>query len=125
LNDPFYSTEFKTKGNASVTWSKSVYGITAYVEHYGKSPNYIAEQIPEGYSQAGAGDVATWTLTDLSGRYTPIDNLEITLALNNVFNRMPPADHSQPGTTNSPYNVLNYNVYGRQYYLSATYKVGK
>ncbi len=125
LNDPFYSTEFKTKGNASVTWSKSVYGITAYVEHYGKSPNYIAEQIPEGYSQAGAGDVATWTLMDLSGRYMPIDNLEITLALNNVFNRMPPADHSQPGTTNSPYNVLNYNVYGRQYYLSATYKVGK
>jgi outer membrane receptor protein involved in Fe transport len=125
LNDPFYSTEFKTKGNLSVTWTRNNYGVTAYVEHYGKSPNYISQQIPEGYSQAGAGTVPTWTLMDLSARYHPIDHLELSLALNNVFNRMPPPDHSQPGTTNAPYNVFNYNVYGRQYYLTATYKVGK
>ena len=42
LNDPYYSTEFKTKGNGSLTWTKNPVSVTAYVERYGLSPNYIA-----------------------------------------------------------------------------------
>jgi hypothetical protein len=45
--------------------------------------------------------------------------------MNNVFNRMPPDDHSYQGTYNQPYNIFNYNVYGREYYLTATYKLPK
>jgi outer membrane receptor protein involved in Fe transport len=125
LNDPFYSTEFKTKGNASVTWTKGAYGATVYAEHYGRSPNYISQQIPEGYSQAGAGNISNWMLVDLSLQYRPMEALEFNLAINNVFGRMPPDDHSQPGTTNTPYNVFDYNVFGRQFYLTATYKAIK
>jgi len=126
LNDPFYSTEFKTKDNASVTWSKNPVSITAYVERYGRSPNYVSGLIPEGYGQPGAGTVGAWTLLDLSIRYKPISSLELSLALNNVANSMPPADHSQTGNDNyQPYNELNYNVYGREYYLGVTYKPGK
>lgn len=126
LNDPFYSTEFKTKDNASVTWTKKPISITAYVERYGRSPNYISQLIPEGYSQPGAGTVAPWTLLDLSIRYQPIQSIQVSLAVNNVANSMPPADHSQPGNANyQPYNQFNYNVYGREYYLTATYKMGK
>ena len=62
---------------------------------------------------------------DLSIRYEPIKSLSVTLAVNNVGNTMPPADHSQPGTTNQPYNELNYNVYGREFFLQLTYKPGK
>jgi outer membrane receptor protein involved in Fe transport len=125
LNDPFYSTEFKTKDNVSLTWTKNPLSITAYVERYGRSPNYISEEIPEGYGQPGAGTVAPWTLVDLSIRYQPLTSLAVTFAVNNAANSMPPADHSQPGTTNQPYNELNYNVYGREYYLTATYKIGR
>jgi iron complex outermembrane receptor protein len=126
LNNPFYSTEFKTKDNASVTWTKNPISITAYVERYGRSPNYISQLIPEGYSQPGAGTVAPWTLLDLSIRYQPIKSMQVSLAVNNVGNSMPPADHSQSGNSNyQPYNLFNYNVYGRAYYLTATYKVGK
>jgi outer membrane receptor protein involved in Fe transport len=125
LNDPFYSTEFKTKGNLSVTWSLNPVSVTAYVEHYGRSPNYISQEVPEGYSQPGAGTVGVWTLMDLSVEYHPIPNLELSLAMNNVFNRMPPDDHSYQGTYNQPYNIFNYNVYGREYYLTATYKLGR
>jgi iron complex outermembrane recepter protein len=46
------------------------------------------------------------------------------LAMNNVFNRMPPDDHSFQGTYDQPYNVTNYNVFGREYYLTATYRAG-
>jgi iron complex outermembrane recepter protein len=125
LNDPFYSTEFKTKDNLSVTWTKNPISITAYVERYGRSPNYISEEIPEGYGQPGAGTVAPWTLVDLSIRYQPLTSLVVSFAVNNAANSMPPADHSQPGTTNQPYDELNYNVYGREYYLTATYKLGR
>ncbi len=62
----------------------------------------------------------------MSIRYEPIKSLSVTLAVNNVGNTMPPADHSQPGNANyQPYNQFNYNVYGREYYLGATYKPGK
>jgi outer membrane receptor protein involved in Fe transport len=126
LNDPFYSTEFKTKDNVSVTWSKNPLSITAYVERYGRSPNAISQLIPEGYGQPGAGTVAPWTLLDLSIRYQPIRSLEVSLAANNVANSMPPPDHSQNGNANyQPYNQFNYNVYGRELFLTATYKMGK
>jgi iron complex outermembrane recepter protein len=125
LNDPFYSQEFKTKGNLSVTWSRDPVSVTAYVEHYGRSPNFISQEVPEGYGQPGAGTVAVWTLMDLSVAYYPLPGLEVSVAMNNVFNRMPPDDHSYQGSYNQPYNIFNYNVYGREYYLTATYKVGR
>jgi outer membrane receptor protein involved in Fe transport len=64
---------------------------------------------------------------DLSVAYrpAPIPGLEVSIAMNNVFNRMPPDDHSYQGTYNQPYNIFNYNVYGREYYLTATYKLPK
>jgi len=51
--------------------------------------------------------------------------LELSLGINNLFNRMPPEDHSYPGTYNGPYNSTNYSVYGRTYYAEASYKFGK
>jgi outer membrane receptor protein involved in Fe transport len=122
LNDPFYSTEFKTKANAELTWTLEPVSVTAYVERYGESPNYISEEVPEGYTQPGAGNVGAWTLADFSVRYRPVKTLEVSVAINNAFNTMPPADHSQPGITNQPYNEFNYNVYGREFFLQLTYK---
>ena len=43
----------------------------------------------------------------------------------NMLNAMPPDDPSYPGTTSTPYNVFNYNVYGRAYFLGMTYRVRK
>jgi iron complex outermembrane receptor protein len=127
LDNPFYSYEFKTKSNAFITWTLNPISITAYVERYGMSPNNIATLFPEGYASPGAGRVPPWTLADFSASYHPeqIPGLEVTLALNNAFNRMPPTDNSFYGNQNLPYDEFNYNVYGRQYYLTATYKMGK
>jgi iron complex outermembrane receptor protein len=125
LNDPFYSTEFKTKANASVTWSKDPVSVTIYVERYGRTPNYISTTQQNGYSVDGAGTVAPWTLADLSVSYKPIDSVELTFAANNVFNKMPPTDNSYLGIESQPYNQFNYNVYGRTFYITATYKAHK
>lgn len=125
LDNPFYSTEFKSKANASLTWTREPVSVTAYVERYGRTPNYVAQEISDGYGLPGAGDVAPWTIADFSVHYRPIPSTEISLALNNAFNAMPPADHSQPGTTNQPYNVLNYNVYGREFFMTVSYTLGR
>jgi iron complex outermembrane receptor protein len=121
LDTPYYSTEFKTKENVSVTWSLRPVSTTLYVERYGRTPNYLAALEPAGYGTRGAGTLPSWTLCNFSASYQPISALTVTLALNNVFNKMPPMDASYPGSSGQPYDELDYNVYGRTFYLSAHY----
>lgn len=123
LNSPYYSQEFKTKENVSVTWTLRPVSSTLYVERYGRTPNYLATLEPDGYGTAGAGTLPSWTLCNFSASYQPISALTVTLALNNVFNKMPPMDTSYPGSNNQPYDEFDYNVYGRTFYLSAHYAV--
>ena len=123
LDSPFYSQEFKTKENVSVTWTLQQVSSTLYVERYGRTPNYLATLEPVGYATKGAATLPSWTLCNFSASYQPISSLTVTLALNNVFNKMPPMDTSYPGSNGQPYNEFNYNVYGRQFYLSAHYAV--
>jgi outer membrane receptor protein involved in Fe transport len=121
LDSPFYSTEFKTKDNLALTWTRDSLGATVYLERYGKTPNYIAINNITQYATPGAGDVDALFLANASVNYRPLPKVELSLAVNNLFNTGPPADHSTPGTQNMPYNTNNYNVYGRTYFLTASY----
>ena len=38
---------------------------------------------------------------------------------------MPPFDGSYPGTELQPYNLFNYNVYGRSYMMEMSYRFAK
>jgi len=123
FNDPTLYTDFKSKENASVTWSLADFSSTFYVEHYGRSPNYLSTI--NGFGTDGAGRLPTWTLCNLSLSYRKWSSLEVTAAVNNLFNKMPPIDHSYPGIQQQAYNELNYNVFGRTVYLEASYKFHK
>ncbi|MBB5359867.1 outer membrane receptor protein involved in Fe transport [Rhodanobacter sp. ANJX3] len=123
LRHPNFSTDFKTKVNASLTWSKGDWSSTVYVNRYGRTPNYLA-QLNDNYTAKGAGKLGAWILWNASVTYTPVKNLDLSLLVNNVFNKMPPVDHSYPGLTAQPYNTLDYNVYGRAMFLEANYKFG-
>jgi outer membrane receptor protein involved in Fe transport len=125
INNPFFSTDFKTKENMSLTWQFHNLGLTSYVERYGRTPNFIATESSQGYQTPGAGRLGTWTLANFSARYQIIDGLTISGNIVNAFNKMPPVDNSYPGTTNAPYNIFNYNPYGRSYFVEANYKFGK
>jgi outer membrane receptor protein involved in Fe transport len=125
INNPFYSTDFKSKENFSVTWDFHKLGLTAYVERYGRTPNNLAQGSTEGYAAPGAGRVGTWTLVNFSGRYEVIKGLTLSANIVNAFNKMPPVDNSFAGTDNQPYNIFNYNNYGRSYFVEANYKFGQ
>jgi len=125
INDPFYSTDFKTKENASVTWNYRRLGVTAYVERYGRTPNNLAQGSTEGYAAPGAGRVGTWTLANFSARYEVINGLTLSGNVVNAFNKMPPVDNSFSGTSSQPFNIFDYNNYGRSYFVEANYKFGQ
>ena len=123
LHDPTSSTEFKSKVNASVTWSKGPWSSTVYAYRNGRTPNFVATT--SGYGTPGAGTLPPWTLCNVSAQYRWTPAVQLSLAIDNALNAMPPADHSYPGSTSQPYDPFDYNIYGRSYLLEASYKFGK
>jgi len=124
LTSPLYSTDFKSKVNASVTWSKGDWATTLYANRDGRSPNYLATVL-NNYTAPDTGYVSAWITYNASVQYSPTKNLTLSFLVNNLFNKMPPVDNSYPGYIVGPYNSTNYDVYGRQMYLEATYKFAK
>lgn len=123
LRRPDWSTEFKTKVNGSVTWitPSERWTTTAYFNRYGSTPNYKATLYTD-YSKPGTGKVAPWIIYNASVAYKMNDQLGLSLMVNNVFNKMPSKDDTYPGTSGTPWNMFDYNVYGRAIYLEADYK---
>ncbi|MBS0373894.1 MAG: TonB-dependent receptor [Proteobacteria bacterium] len=125
LNSPFYSTDFKSKANFTGTWSFHNFDTTLFVERYGRTPNYAAQQTVDGYAAAGAARLEPWTIANMSLRYQWSPSLEVIGNVNNLFNKLPPLDSSTLGTVNVPFSVFNYNNYGRAYFVGANYHFGK
>jgi iron complex outermembrane recepter protein len=122
LRHPYYSTDFKTKVNGSLTWIPNrTWSGTVYFNRYGSTPNYLASST-DGYSATGAGKLPPWIIYNASVTWNTTENLGLSFLVNNVFNKMPPLDKSYPGTSGTPYNTSNYNVYGRAMYVEAKYK---
>lgn len=124
LRHPGYSTDFKTKGNITVSWFKDKWGATVYVDRFGRTPNYYATT-QDAYGIGPAGTLSPWVLTNASVRYQATSALQLSFLVNNLFNTMPPADHTYSGSSGTPYNTTNYNVFGRTLYLEANYDFGQ
>ena len=123
LRRPDWSTDFKTKTNASLTWSKNTWSATLFANRYGAAPNNLAS-LAGNYSDPGTGKLPAWTLYNASVTYNPVHNLGLSFSVNNLFNKMPPTDHGYNGLTAKPYNIFNYNAFGRAMYIEANYKFG-
>ncbi len=125
LENPFFSTEFKTRENLALTWDYKRFGSTVYVERYGRTPNNAATLTTSGYDVTGGARLSPWTLVNLSAKYDVLPGLTLEANVDNLFNKMPPVDTTYTGIDNQPYNSLNYNPYGRSFFVEATYKFGK
>ena len=117
-------TDFKSKANGSLTWNNDTWSATVYFNRYGKSPNYQSTVV-DNYTSPGTGRLAPWMVYNASVTYNPMKNVALSLLVNNLFNAMPPKDHSYDGLTNSPYNTDNYDVFGRAIYFEAKYSFDK
>jgi len=120
LRDPTYSTDFKSRMQGEINWSYDKLSSTLFVLREGQTPNYVATL--RGYDSTGAGNLNPFYMVNLSASYTWNDNLNVSARVTNLFNRMPPEDRSYNGLTSSPYNIFNYDVYGRAAQIEVTYK---
>lgn len=133
LRSPSYSSEFKTIANASATWGIDKISATLLVTRYGRTPNYYASLDPAGYAQpcsttaAGytscPGTVAPWIIYNGSVSYSVSDDITVSGVINNIRNKMPPLDRTY--LAYPYYNILNYNPYGRAYWLEVDWRFGR
>jgi len=123
LESPFYSTEFKTRANLSLSWDYHKFGTTLYIDYRGKTPNYASQQdVTLGYAAPGGGRLPTWTIMNLSAKYEVLPGLTLSANVNNLLDKLPPIDYSTPGIYSQPFNVENYDNYGRSFFVEANYK---
>jgi iron complex outermembrane receptor protein len=125
LHDPFYSTEFKSRINASLTWALGKFSTTLFVNRDGSTPNYVATLTTAGYAAPGAGTLSPYTTANLTAQYQLPSGLQVMAGIDNVLNEMPPIDRSYPNYEDVPFNNLQYTVIGRQFFVEATYKFTK
>ena len=122
IDDPTWSTDPASKADLSVGWANDTFNATLYANWISNTPNYRASI--SGYGVALADELPSQTLYNLSLGYQAFENLSLSLMVNNLFNEMPPEDHTYPGSSGAPYNGYNYSVYGRAVYLEARYAFG-
>jgi iron complex outermembrane recepter protein len=125
LRNPYYSYDFKTKLNGSITWDREDLSGTLYFTRSGRSPNNLATLYAEGYSTPGAGTLPPWTVFNLSVRYQASKHVQVSGSVINLFNAMPPTDNTYNGLTSQPYDVFDYNPYGRSFRLEVKYTMGR
>jgi outer membrane receptor protein involved in Fe transport len=133
LRNPFYSTEFKTIGNASITWDIDRFSTTVFGTRFGKTGNYASQLASTGYGtpcttaatgyQSCPGTVAPWMLYNGSVTYNITDDMKISGIVNNLKNSMPPKDATY--TAVPYYNFTNYNPYGRSYWIEFDWRFGR
>ncbi|WP_312239344.1 TonB-dependent receptor [Stenotrophomonas sp.] len=134
LRDPYamwnYDQYAKVRADGSVGWAKDKWTTTLYFNYIGKTPNRMA-YLGNGYdyvhsSGYKAGKWGSYTTYNLSVNYQALDDLTLSVMVNNVFNKMPDGQaHSYAGNVGAPYNSSIYNPYGRAVYLQAKYDFGK
>lgn len=123
LRRPGWSSDPRSKGDASVTWAKNNWRSTLYANWTGATPNYRARVI-DGYDDPLAAKLGSFTRYNASVAYSPLRNLQFSVLVNNLFNDMPPLDASYPNTSGAPYNSQVWSAYGRAYYLETRYSFG-
>lgn len=122
LNEPFYSSEFRNVGSASITWETGPWVSTLYGVRYGKTPNYAAQINEAGYEAPDAGKVDAQVRFNASVAYNFSDDVTLSLAINNLTDEEPPSD---PTWTDYPYyNIFNFNGYGRSFLVELNWRFG-
>ncbi|KRE88851.1 TonB-dependent receptor [Frateuria sp. Soil773] len=103
--------EWRSKLNASVSWNYRDVTTTLYGIRYGSLPNADL-----------SGRIAPYFRYNASVAYRISDRASISLAVNNLLDKAPPRDRTGSGWPFYP--VGNYDPYGRQWWLEASYHFG-
>ena len=125
-NNGFYSRDPNYRANASVAWSKDRWTTTLYADYLGPTGNYIAWTNEPGFDYPGGGRVGSYTTYNASVNFDVTPDVQVSLIVTNLFNRMPDMDtRSYTGLQSYPYNESHFDIYGRAVYLEGRWNFGK
>lgn len=112
----------RSKASASVSWEKDALTLTVHGERLGRLPNSDSyDQIVDVEAGEKAWIGATYRY-NASAQYRFSDHAQLSLAVTNLFDKMPPKD---PTYTAYPYYDISwFDSLGRSYYVQFTYKFG-
>ena len=113
----------KTKTTATASWEKNAWLATLHGQRIGRLPSsdsYDGVFDPE--SATYGPWVGSTTLYNASMQYKIGDRMRVSLAVNNLFDKMPPKDRTY--TAYPYYDISWFDSVGRSYFLEFTWKLG-
>jgi outer membrane receptor protein involved in Fe transport len=112
----------REKTSASVSWERKAWSATLFGTRLGRLPNSDSyDQIVDTEAGEPAWVHATYRY-NATLQYKFSDHAQLSLAVDNLFDKMPPRD---PSYTAYPYyDVSWFDAAGRSYYVQFTYKFG-
>ncbi|HEX5458885.1 MAG TPA: TonB-dependent receptor [Steroidobacteraceae bacterium] len=107
----------KVRGRGGVSWVRGQWGLTGILNYSGREINTYQKSQPH---------VASWTTVDFNVALQPkltegSSGLEISLSVENAFNRSPPFVQFDQHVPGIHYDPLNANVLGRVIRVSASW----
>ena len=86
----------------------------------------VADVITTVNAAAAPGSISTSASvsSELDDPVSGNNSVTVMLQANNLFDTMPPKDHSFSGASTAPYDSWNFNPYGRALYLEVRYGFG-
>jgi iron complex outermembrane receptor protein len=112
----------RTKTSATVAWTLDRWSASLHGQRLGKLPN--SDSYDQVYDPADGGSPwigATWRY-NLSAGYRFSDAVQMSLAVNNLFDKMPPEDATY--TAYPYYDTAWFDSVGRSVYVNLTWKFG-
>lgn len=112
VRDLAWNSEFRTRSNATLGWTRGDFNGNVHVNRVGSSPARWAD----GYERMPA-----WTTVNLSLGYRISDSLKLGLNAVNVFDRKPPSHASEAWW---PYaDLRKYSPVGAEYFVTLEYRL--
>ena len=116
----------RLKGSLSQEWERGPFTVrvaATYIDSYEQqllAGSFFAPQDPRIQTGTYPLKVPSYTTFDLVGRYSITPKLQVSAAIVNLTNELPPYDPGADATNN--YDFTQYDVRGRQYRIGVTYR---
>jgi outer membrane receptor protein involved in Fe transport len=112
----------RTKASASVSWERNGWTATLHGERLGRLPN--SDSYSQSYDPDDGGSpwIGATYRYNASLQYRFNDYSQLSFAVTNLFDKMPPKD---PTATGYPYYDISwFDAVGRQFFIQYTHKFG-
>ncbi|MDO6425870.1 TonB-dependent receptor [Thalassotalea sp. 1_MG-2023] len=112
IRDYQWNNEFRTRTTATLGWNNDDLSVAFFVNRLGTSPVRWSDDVNERYP--------AWTTVNMSTTYHISDDLTLSAAVTNLFDKKP---HQHESEEWWPFaDITKYNPVGLEYFITATYR---